>query len=49
MPMRNPPHPGLSVRRCFKGELKPPFNREARAAAGFPAHYWETLAAGVDK
>jgi uncharacterized ferritin-like protein (DUF455 family) len=33
------------VRRCFKGDLKPPFNQEARAAAGFPAHYYEPLAA----
>jgi uncharacterized ferritin-like protein (DUF455 family) len=33
------------VRRCFKGDLKPPFNREARAAAGFPAVYYEPLAA----
>jgi uncharacterized ferritin-like protein (DUF455 family) len=33
------------VRRFFKGELKTPFNREARAAAGFPAHYYEPLAA----
>ncbi len=33
------------VRRCFKGDLKPPFNREARAAAGFPAQYYEPLAA----
>ena len=32
------------VRRCFKGELKAPFNREARAAAGFPARYYEQLA-----
>ncbi len=32
------------VRRCFKGDLKPPFNREARAAAGFPARYYEPLA-----
>jgi uncharacterized ferritin-like protein (DUF455 family) len=32
------------VRRCFKGDLKPPFNRDARAAAGFPAHYYEPLA-----
>jgi uncharacterized ferritin-like protein (DUF455 family) len=31
------------VRRFFKGELKPPFNREARAAAGFPEHYYEPL------
>ena len=29
------------VRRYFRGELKPPFNYEARAAAGFPAHYYE--------
>ena len=35
------------VRRFFKGELKPPFNREARAAAGFPEHYYEPLAAGA--
>jgi uncharacterized ferritin-like protein (DUF455 family) len=34
------------VKRCFKGELKPPFNREARFAAGFPPHYYEPLAAG---
>jgi uncharacterized ferritin-like protein (DUF455 family) len=34
-----------AVRRCFKGNLKPPFNREARAAAGFPAQYYEPLAA----
>jgi uncharacterized ferritin-like protein (DUF455 family) len=34
------------VKRCFKGGLKPPFNREARAAAGFPPHYYEPLAAG---
>lgn len=33
------------VRRFFKGELKPPFNREARSTAGFPAHYYEPLAA----
>jgi uncharacterized ferritin-like protein (DUF455 family) len=35
------------VRRCFKGELKPPFNRAARAAAGFPQHYYEPLADGL--
>ncbi len=35
------------VRRCFKGDLKPPFNREARAAAGFPARYYEPLAGSV--
>jgi uncharacterized ferritin-like protein (DUF455 family) len=33
------------VRRFFKGDLKPPFNTEARTAAGFPAHYYEPLAA----
>jgi len=38
-----------AVRRCFRGDLKPPFNREARAAAGFPADYWEPPAAGLDK
>jgi uncharacterized ferritin-like protein (DUF455 family) len=31
------------VRRCFKGDLKPPFNQEARAAAGIPARYYEPL------
>ena len=35
------------VRRFFKGELKPPFNSEARAAAGFPTNYYEPLAAGA--
>jgi uncharacterized ferritin-like protein (DUF455 family) len=34
------------VRRYFKGELKPPFNHEARAAAGFPARYYEPLLRG---
>jgi len=29
------------VRRCFKGELKPPFNRAAREAAGLPATFYE--------
>jgi uncharacterized ferritin-like protein (DUF455 family) len=33
------------VSRCFKGDLKPPFNQPARAAAGFPASYYEPLAA----
>jgi uncharacterized ferritin-like protein (DUF455 family) len=32
------------VRRHFTGALKPPFNAEARAAAGFPANYYEPLA-----
>jgi uncharacterized ferritin-like protein (DUF455 family) len=36
------------VRRFFKGVLKPPFNHQARAAAGFPAHYYEPLA-GADE
>jgi uncharacterized ferritin-like protein (DUF455 family) len=35
------------VRRCFKGELKPPFNHAARAAAGFPAAYYEALCSGA--
>jgi uncharacterized ferritin-like protein (DUF455 family) len=34
------------VRRHFKGALKPPFNREARAAAGFSARYYEPLLLG---
>jgi uncharacterized ferritin-like protein (DUF455 family) len=33
------------VRRHFTGALKPPFNRVARDAAGFPAGYYEPLAA----
>jgi uncharacterized ferritin-like protein (DUF455 family) len=33
------------VRRFFKGDLKPPFNYQARAAAGFPRHYYEPLTA----
>jgi uncharacterized ferritin-like protein (DUF455 family) len=33
------------VRRFFKAQLKPPFNHGARAMAGFPAHYYEPLAA----
>ncbi len=32
------------VRRFFRGELKPPFNRAAREAAGLPARYYEPLA-----
>jgi uncharacterized ferritin-like protein (DUF455 family) len=35
-----------SVRRYFSGALKPPFNRSAREAAGFPAEYYEALACG---
>ena len=34
------------VRRFFKGQLKPPFNHAARAAAGFAARYYEPLARG---
>jgi hypothetical protein len=34
------------VQRYFKGESKPPFNREACAAAGFPARYYEPLLRG---
>jgi uncharacterized ferritin-like protein (DUF455 family) len=32
------------VRRYFRGNLKPPFNRAAREAAGFPSAYYEPLA-----
>jgi uncharacterized ferritin-like protein (DUF455 family) len=32
------------VRRYFKGRIKPPFNRDARERAGFPAPYYEALA-----
>jgi uncharacterized ferritin-like protein (DUF455 family) len=32
------------VQRVFRGALKPPFNREARDAAGLPADYYEPLA-----
>ena len=32
------------VSRHFKGRIKPPFNREARDRAGFPARYSEGLA-----
>jgi uncharacterized ferritin-like protein (DUF455 family) len=31
------------VRRFFKGQVKPPFNRAARDRAGFPAAYYEGL------
>jgi uncharacterized ferritin-like protein (DUF455 family) len=33
------------VRSFFKGDLKPPFNHQARAAAGLPRHYYEPLTA----
>jgi uncharacterized ferritin-like protein (DUF455 family) len=33
------------VRRYFTGDLKPPFNRAARAAAGFPAYCYEPAGA----
>jgi uncharacterized ferritin-like protein (DUF455 family) len=36
------------VRRHFTGALKPPFNRPARDAAGFPARYYEPLASFAD-
>jgi len=32
------------VRRYFNGALKPPFNRDARDRAGFPAAYYTPLA-----
>jgi len=35
------------VRRYFKGHLRPPFNHEARTAAGFPTRYYEPLAASA--
>ena len=35
---------GELVRRHFKGVLKPPFNAEARDAAGFPEAYYQPLA-----
>ena len=35
---------GDRVRRYFTGALKPPFNDEARARAGFPACYYRPLA-----
>jgi uncharacterized ferritin-like protein (DUF455 family) len=31
------------VHRHFRGALKPPFNREARDRAGFPARYYAPL------
>lgn len=33
------------VRRYFSGALKPPFNREAREAAGLPSRWYELLSA----
>ncbi len=36
------------VRRFFRGTLKPPFNKRARAAAGLPAGYYEPLAGPGD-
>jgi uncharacterized ferritin-like protein (DUF455 family) len=35
------------VDRFFRGELKPPFNRAAREAAGLPAYFYEPLAASA--
>ena len=45
---------GERVRRCFKGDLKPPFNHAARAAAGLPRRFYEParrsrIAARVDQ
>jgi len=34
------------VREHFRGQVKPPFNRDSRDRAGFPAGYYEPLAAG---
>jgi len=34
------------VREHFKGQVKPPFNRDSRDRAGFPPGYYEPLAAG---
>lgn len=36
-----------AVGRYFTGVLKPPFNHAARAAAGFPAAYYESVACGA--
>jgi uncharacterized ferritin-like protein (DUF455 family) len=33
------------VRTCFRGGLKPPFNREARESAGFPPDFYEAALA----
>jgi uncharacterized ferritin-like protein (DUF455 family) len=33
------------VRRYFSGTLKPPFNREAREAAGLPCRWYEMISA----
>ncbi len=40
---------GERVRRCFKGDLKPPFNHAARAAAGLPRRFYEPLSAIEDR
>ena len=37
------------VRRHFKGLVKPPFNKAARERAGFPAAYYEPLAAPASR
>jgi uncharacterized ferritin-like protein (DUF455 family) len=34
------------VRRHFRGQLKPPFNEEARGEAGLPADFYSDLASG---
>ena len=35
------------VRQRFKGRMKGPFNDEARTAAGFPATFYQPLAAAA--
>ncbi|MBE9554401.1 MAG: ferritin-like domain-containing protein [Proteobacteria bacterium] len=37
---------GVLVRERFRGQLKPPFNRASRDAAGLPAEFYEPLAEG---
>jgi uncharacterized ferritin-like protein (DUF455 family) len=37
------------VRRHFRGQLKPPFNTEARAAAGLPLDFYERLASPLPR
>jgi len=37
------------VQQYFGGQLKPPFNRAARSAAGFPPGYYEPLTAAFAK
>lgn len=37
------------VRKYFHGQLKPPFNTQARSRAGLPTEYYEPLAAGAKR